>query len=60
MNPNSESKMPPQPIPVQILRFVEPMDAVGLSVASSASVTTKSNRTRFAIWYMPWIRHFRL
>lgn len=36
------------------------MDAVGLSVASSASTRDPSSSRRHVIEFLPWLRHFRL
>lgn len=43
------------PIDVRVLRFVMPMDACGLNVASACTAGKKH-----AIQYLPWMRHFRI
>ncbi len=61
--PSNPTPSQPEPIKVRVLRFVAPMDAHGLSVASSASdcENSKAGRlSRLRIAYMPWLRHFRL
>lgn len=49
-----------EPIRVRVLRFREPMDAPGLSVASSCSAKDPAGGTRHSILYIPWMRHFEL
>jgi hypothetical protein len=50
-----------KPIPVRVMRFNIPMDALGLSVASSVSDReTKSAASKHRLQYLPWMRHFRL
>lgn len=49
-----------EPIRVRVLRFREPMDAPGLSVASSCSAADPTNGKRHSILYLPWLRHFEL
>jgi hypothetical protein len=49
-----------EPIRVRVLRFREPMDAPGLSVASSCTAQDPSNGKRHGILYLPWLRHFEL
>lgn len=48
------------PVQVRVLRFAAPMDAIGLSVASSCSSTRTDNRSKHVVTYLPWLRHFRL
>jgi hypothetical protein len=43
----------PEPIRVACVRFISPMDAAGLSVASSVS-----SKGRMLVSYLPWMRHF--
>lgn len=52
----------PEPLPVAYLRFVRPMSAAGLNVASSASdcVHSKQKQSRLRLYYLPWMRHFRV
>lgn len=49
-----------EPLAVRLVRFREPMDAPGLSVASSCTASDQSNRKRHSIQYLPWMRHFRI
>ena len=51
---------PREPIPVKLLRFGQPMDAPGLSVASSCSASDQRNKSRHSITYWPQIRHFEV
>ena len=44
----------PEPIPVRMVRFAEPQDGPGLSVASACT----TDKSRHTISYMPWLRHF--
>lgn len=52
----------PTQLPVKCLRFVVPMDAYGLSVASSASDRehSKQKLSKHRIWYVPAIQHFKV
>jgi hypothetical protein len=48
-----------RPIDVDVLRFAESMDAQGISVQSAISRNKTGKRTRYTIYYLPWMRHFR-
>lgn len=50
----------PEPIPVAVLRFESPMDACGLSVASSCSSRTAKKESRHEVVFLPWLDHFEV
>ncbi len=50
----------PEIVPVRVLRFAVPMDAHGLSVASSCSSRTAKRDSRHEIFWLPYARQFEL
>lgn len=50
----------PKPVPVKIIRFREPTDGAGFSVASALSTTQNNRPTRYTLHYLPMIRHHRI
>lgn len=65
---NQSSKKPdPAPaassgpeIAVKVMRFVAPTDVPGKDVATSLTAGGPENRARWAIHYLPQLRHFRI
>ena len=50
----------PKPVPVKIIRFRQPTDGGGFSVASSLTNSREGRATRYTMNYLPWVRHHRI
>jgi hypothetical protein len=44
------------PIPVELVRFVQPQDGPGFSVKTSMKHHVQGNRSSYTISYHPWVR----